>query len=410
MHLRNSVFERGFSPLLPAESASQVTDRHLPHNIWTGEAMNESSAAAAAPIPQPLDNLLGGDSARSDAARPLWILVLFACVGIVSWARAIAMPIAVAILLAFMLRPAVRRLRKYKIPDTVSALGLLLLILALAVAGTGTVIQPISGWIETAPQQLAQVEAKLKSLRGQWHSLSETTEKVQQLAGMDAAQAPLEVSIQQSQLSTNLEFVSSTADWLGTVVVVLVLTFFLLTSGDRLLNQILTTLPRIRDKRRTVELVYEVERGITRYLLTVTAINVSLGICTTILMWLVGMPNPIMWGVVTALLNYIPFFGPIMTSVAIALGSLLAFESPGYALLAPALFIALATVEGNFITPMVLGHSISLNPILVFVALMFWTWLWGIGGAVLAVPMLAVLKLATESFESTQPVSRVLSA
>lgn len=338
------------------------------------------------------------------------LIAALAIIYAIYWSRAVLMPATIAILLAFILRPAVRRLRRYHVPEAVTAAALLLGLMGLAIGATSSVIGPVTTWLEEAPEELSRLRDKLRSVQNKLRNLSQTTARVQELAQTSTERAPVAVTIQQSELSTNLAFASSTVDWLGTAVVVLVLTFFLLTSGDRLLNQVLTILPTTRDKRRTVELVYGVEAGINRYLVTVTAINVGLGVCTAVIMGLLGLPNPLMWGALAAVFNYVPFFGAIAGTITMGFAALIAFDSVTYALLIPIAFVLLTTVEGNFLTPMILGHSIALNPIVVFASLMFWGWMWGLGGIILAVPLLTITKLVTEAFETTTPVARLISA
>lgn len=348
--------------------------------------------------------------ARPPANRAEVVIGALAIVYFLYWSRAVLLPLVIAVMVAFTLRPVVRRLRKYRIPETLSAAVLLASLVGVMVAGMSSVVGPIGDWVRSAPQQAEKLKVKLASVKHQWHILKQTTSTVEQLSGDDVSNRPLAVAIQPSELSSNLAVVSSTADWLASTLIVIVMAFFLLISGDQLLNGLLTTLPTFRDKRRTVELVYDVERGITRYLMTVSAINLGVGIMTSIIMVCVGMPNPIMWGALAMFLNYVPVIGPIGCFCLLSIASILTFDSFAYATVPPLAFAVMTTIEGNFITPMVLGRSISLNPILVFVALMFWGWMWGIGGAVLAVPLLAVAKISAEAFESTKDYARLISA
>ena len=153
----------------------------------------------------------------------------------------------------------------------------------------------------------------------------------------------------------------------------------------------------------------DVERGITTYLSTVTLINVGLGVATAAGLWVLGFPNPALWGAMAFLFNYVPFFGPMVCTAVLCLVSLLSFDSFAYACVPPAYFVAISAVEGNVLSPMIVGRSMSINPILVFVALIAGGWAWGLGGAILAVPLLAVGKIAADKFVSTQWISRLLA-
>jgi predicted PurR-regulated permease PerM len=186
-----------------------------------------------------------------------------------------------------------------------------------------------------------------------------------------------------------------------------VLCFFMLASGDQLLNQILAGQSRMSEKKRTVEMVHDVEQGIARYLLTVTMINASLGITAGLGFWLLGVPNPALWGAMAFAFNYVPFFGPVAGTIVVAFVSILAFDSLAYACVPTLFFITISLVEGNYLTPTIVGRSMSLNPIILFVELIVGGWAWGLVGAILAVPLLAVAKIASDKSQMTQ-LSRLL--
>lgn len=326
--------------------------------------------------------------------------------------RSIMIPIVFAVLLALTLRPVVRRLRKWGLPDLFGStftLGLLVGIVALCALN---LVGPARHWAETMPNQLSQLKTKLDGVLGQFKDLAATAKQVEDLAKSSEKNRnqPIPVQITQSSLSTNFAMLSSTGNVLGSTFLVIGLAFFLLVWGDNLLNNILHLLETLSDKKRTVELIYDIERGVASYLITVTMINVGLGIATGIALWLLHVPNAALWGGMATLFNYIPVFGALVGFVIVAIVSILTFDSLSYALIPPMVFIALTAFESNFITPSILGKSMSLNPILVFLALIFWGWIWGIGGAFLAVPMLAVAKVACERFEKTRPFAVLMEA
>jgi predicted PurR-regulated permease PerM len=153
----------------------------------------------------------------------------------------------------------------------------------------------------------------------------------------------------------------------------------------------------------------DVEDHISRYLLTITAINIGLGVAVGTTVHFLGLRNPVMWGVMVALLNYVPYLGALTGIVCMTLGAVLSFDSLSYAMLFPASYLALAVLEGNFITPFVLGRSLTLNPILILVSLAFWGWMWGISGMILAVPILATFKIFCDNIEPMAPIAEFLS-
>lgn len=368
----------------------------------------ESPEVAWCPTPRAYVN---GCEAQPRAPLSLRILAGLGIVAGVVLAQAILLPIVVGFLLAITLRPFVRRGRKYGIPDSLSAVLMLSALVTAALFSVTRVIDPARHWIDAAPSQLKTIEAKLSTLRSQFAAIFNTSAAVNDLAAAatGADTEVIQVQVHDSLIGRHISIATSTGNVLGTTLVVLVLAFFVLTSGDRLLAQILSGLPRMSEKKRTVELVHEIERGIATYLTTVTAINAGLALASGIGLWFLGLPNPALWGVMIFLFNYVPFVGPIVCSVILIAVSLLSFDSLAYACVPPLVFIAISAVEGNLLTPLILGRSMSLNPIIVFVALIAGGWAWGLGGVILAVPLLAITKIASDKFQSTQMLAKLLA-
>ncbi len=337
------------------------------------------------------------------------ILSLLAIVFALSWARAVLIPIVSAVLLWIILRPVVRRGERWHLPAYFTALVCMSGLVAAGVGGTSTVLQPATEWLATAPEQLDEAMLKLRSLRENVNLALRAQKKVEDLTAGEVESQPVPVTIQPSQLATSVSLASSTGSLVGSAVIVLVLAYYLLVSGDHMLNQLLGLMPTWTEKRRTVELVNDVQGGVTTYLLTITGINVALGGVVAVAMAILGMPHPVMWGVMAGTFNFIPVIGAIAGAVLLGISSIIAFPTLSAALVPPVLFLVLTGIEGNVITPAILGRSNSLNPIAVFLALVFWGWLWGIAGAILAVPLLNIFKLTCEAFVTTRPVARLLA-
>jgi predicted PurR-regulated permease PerM len=182
-------------------------------------------------------------------------------------------------------------------------------------------------------------------------------------------------------------------DGLFTTVLVL---YFLLVSGDLFLRRIVEILPRFSDKRQAVDISQQIEEDISAYLVTITAMNAAVGVATAAAMYLCGLGDPLLWGVSAFLLNYIPILGPLFGTAIFLLAGMLSFDSLWWALLPPALYFGIHLVEGETLTPMLLARRFTLNPLLVILSLVFWFWMWGVPGAILAVPMLAILKIVCD--------------
>jgi predicted PurR-regulated permease PerM len=182
-------------------------------------------------------------------------------------------------------------------------------------------------------------------------------------------------------------------DGLFTTVLVL---YFLLVSGDIFLRRLVEVLPRFSSKRQAVDISEQIEEDISVYLVTITIMNAAVGVATAAAMYLCGVGDALLWGAVAFLLNYIPILGPLFGTGIFLLAGMLTFDSLWWALLPPALYFGIHLVEGEALTPMLLARRFTLNPVLVILALVFWFWMWGVPGAILAVPLLAILKIVCD--------------
>src|SRR5688572_23889655 len=201
---------------------------------------------------------------------------------------------------------------------------------------------------------------------------------------------------------------SRTGSFLGSAVVMVVLLYFLLASGDLFLRKLIHVLPRFGDKKRAIEIARQTEHHISTYLSTVTLINIALGVVVGVAMHLAGMPNPVLWGVTAGLLNFVPYLGALVTAGVLTLVSILTFDSLGRAMVAPLIFLGINAIEGYLVTPMLLGRRLTLNPVAIFLGLIVWGWIWGIAGALLAVPILATFKIFCDNIEPLSPIGEFL--
>jgi predicted PurR-regulated permease PerM len=204
-------------------------------------------------------------------------------------------------------------------------------------------------------------------------------------------------------------FLTQTPEFIASTIVMVILLYFLLAYDGVFLAKITSSIPRLTDKKRAVSIVREIEMNISRYLMTITLINIGLGTAVGITVYFLGLPNPVLWGLLVAALNYVPYLGALTGMICMTLGAILTFDSLSYAMMFPASYLILAGIEGNFITPLILGRSLTLNPIVILVALTFWGWMWGIAGMILAVPILVTFKIFCDHIEPMTPVAEFLS-
>ncbi|HSP98130.1 MAG TPA: AI-2E family transporter [Candidatus Dormibacteraeota bacterium] len=322
-------------------------------------------------------------------------------------ARVLILPIVLAVLLSLILWPIVRALRRFRIPEALGALLVLIGLASVFAYGAYALSGPAATWFAAAPQALRRIETRLRAVKETVADVQQATNRVEQIAtvGGDASRV---VAVQQGgSLSTLL--LASTSELLAGVGVVLVLTYFLLASGDLFLRKCLSALRTKRDRQLLLEMARELQNNISGYLLTVSLINAGLGVAVAVVMALYGVPNPLLWGALAFGLNFIPYIGATVGIACVAAASLITFDTLGQALAPPATYLALTTLEAYLVTPAVLSRRFTLNPVVVLIALLFWGWIWGIPGALIAMPILVTVKIVCDYVPSLATFGEFLS-
>jgi predicted PurR-regulated permease PerM len=301
-------------------------------------------------------------------------------------ASEIVLPLVFAIILKLLLQPALRILERLHVPRILAAL---LLILALfgTIVGLGTAISgPAGTWAAKLPEGIPRLQERLSFMREPIDTLQRFLQQVEDFG--ETGTAP---STRGPTLLTKLfTGARNLASGLFTTVLFL---FFLLVSGDIFLHRLVEVLPRFSSKRQVVEIAQQIESDISAYLVTITIMNAAVGIAMGLAMWLTGVGDPILWGTVAFLLNYVPILGTALGALIFLLAGLLIIDTLWLALLPAGLYLGFHLIEGQTVTPMLLARRFTLNPVLVIISLVFWFWMWGIPGVILAVPMLAVAKI-----------------
>ena len=333
-------------------------------------------------------------------------LFVLACLYTLRTARDFLLPLVIGVLLYFILIPLVRTLKRAGLPESGGAAVVVLSFLLVVGLGAYALSWPASTWMARAPDGLKRVETKLKPLLRSVEKLTRTAQQVEDITGGATPGAAPEVQVKEPGIGA--AFLGGMQSFLGGVAIVLTLVYFLLASGDTVLRKIVQASPRLADRKRAVDIAREMEQQISSYLLLTTLINAVLGVVVAVALWLMGMPNPVLWGVTAAVTNFIPYLGSLICTAVIGLAALLAFEDIGWALLVPTVFFLINTLEGYVITPLIMGRRFTLDPALLFVGLLFWWFVWGTPGALLAVPMMAAFKIFCERVESLQPIAAFL--
>ncbi len=337
---------------------------------------------------------------RSAAPTGLFVLAVFYTLHL---GRVVFLPIAIAVLFSALLAPLLRNLKRIiRIPEPVGAALLLSAVVFLLGAGVSRLAEPAGEWAARAPEAFREAEYKLRVLKKPMQDMTKATDLISKATNFEETK-----KIQQVQVKGDawpMKIFSVTGEFVAGSATTLILLYFLLSSGDRFLQKLVKVLPRLQDKKQAVEIVREIEGQLFLYLSTVTCINIGLGILVGIAMSLLGMPNPILWGAMAALLTFIPYLGHVIGVAVVSLVAAMTFDDVGWMFLVGGTYWGLAVIEGTFVTPMILGDRLEINPVVLIIGLMLWGWIWGIGGALLAVPLLVAFKIFCDHLE---PLSQV---
>lgn len=320
--------------------------------------------------------------------------------------RVVLLPMVLASLLTLTLSPIVRLLSRHGSPEGVSATLVVMALGGVLVAGGYLLADPVSQWISDAPRIGAEVSRKLAILKMPMDRVVDATKKVEE-AAQAGETTGREVVVKQPG------FLAGMTDGLGQgmamVGTTLVLTLFLLASGRLFPEKLVHSLPLFGDKLRVLRVLRDVEREVSTYLLTITLINMGLGAAVGLALALIGMPNPAVWAVVAMALNYLPFLGSILGVLACALVSLVTFPTVEMAIWPPLAYAGLTLLEGQLITPTLVGRRLAINSVAVVLAVLVWAWIWGIPGALIAVPLLVVVKVVCGHFKPLRILGEFLS-
>jgi predicted PurR-regulated permease PerM len=333
---------------------------------------------AASPVPSDIKAVfLGG----------LFLLALLAACYV---AAEIVLPIVLAFVLSLVLQPAMRMLERIHLPRGIAAM-LMILVLFGTLGGLGAALSvPATSWAQKLPTGIPKLEERLSFLSRPIASFEKFTDQAQGLTQGDGPKA-VPVTVQGSGLST--ELLSGTRSFASGLLETVLVLFFLLVSGDTFLRRLVEILPRFKDKRQAVDISKQIESDVSAYLFTITIMNLAVGAATGAVMTLCGVGDPLLWGTVAFLLNYIPILGPMTGVVVFLLVGLLSSSSLWGAFLPAGLYLLIHLVEGETVTPLLLARRFTINPVLVILSLVFWYWMWGVPGAILSTPMLAITKI-----------------
>jgi predicted PurR-regulated permease PerM len=344
---------------------------------------------------------------RPRAPMALVVLATLA-VGYTLWAaQTVILPILLAAFFALIGNPIIRLLRRLHLPRLLAALLVLALGLATSVTLTLQLTGPAADWFQQAPRQLRQISHELRDLTKPMQQVNQAAESFARVAGGETGRT---VQIVRTQLDDPYRALVRTPKLAASVLAVVLLTFFFMVYGENLQRNAIALLPSRHQQRFTGSILRQIEREVSRYVLAISLINAAVGLIFAGVLYLLSIPpqQALLWGTVVALLNFAPYVGPLIGVMLMLLMGLVEFRTPLASLLPAGCYLLLHTLEGQVITPIVLGRRMAISPLMLILALMLFGWLWGMIGLLLAVPLLVCVKLVLSRLDGMQRWARLL--
>lgn len=398
------------SALPPGEPRDAAWDVVKPQVAAASLAADAAAAAKAAVAEAAIAADAAEELAEAPAALPfrprtrtliamlVVLMVLYTCY----LASELIVPIVLAIFLGLCGNPVVARLQRLYVPRWIGALFVVLGGLWAAGYGASVLLPPAADWVRAAPSELRHHIPRLRELAKPFEEAGKATASFEELASMGPPRrAPAQVEVVDKQ-NTMVTMLSEAPRFMGSVLAVVILSYFFMVYGEDLLRRFVTVIPGWRTKRVTVDILRSIQVDISRYIFTITLINLAVAVvCASALYWLGLDPiDALLWGVVAGVMNFAPYIGPMMAAIAFLLVGLVGFDSLPQAMAVPGVFLLIHLIEGQLVTPVILGKRLAISPVIVMVWLFLWGWMWGIAGLLLAVPMLVCFKIYCSRVES----------
>ncbi|GAB3672444.1 AI-2E family transporter [Salinisphaera aquimarina] len=324
------------------------------------------------------------------------------------FARFICIPVALALIFNLLLGPLVTRMQRWHIPRSISAVLIIGSVAALLGYGIYSLMGPAQYWINRAPEAFSAFNEQTHDLQAQIKDMNKSTEEVKEAAADMIGKASKQNTIQINNKGLRQRIMENVQWTAGILFMTLIMLYFMLCSRGFVFRKLLVMTRSGRSRANAVRIVRHLQSDISHYLLTVTVINTLLGASAAAVLWMLGMSDPILWGVIVGVLNFAPYAGAAISLAAITLASFATFDTLAHVAAAPAAVFALNVIEGNIVTPSVHGRRFEMSPLMVFFALFFWGWLWGVAGMLMAVPLLVVFKVTFDHIEELRPLGRLL--
>ena len=301
------------------------------------------------------------------------------------------MPVTAALVIAIALVPALEWFERRGIPSKAAAGLCVVLFLLIAIFAIGSIVVPASDWIAQVPSKIPKVRSALEPVFDLYKNLDRFVGRIANQIELSHASHARTVTIEQPSSVVGL-LATSAPHLVIQLFFALLVIFFFLAGWTTMRKRTIVSRGSFEGALTTARVIQQVVDATSTYLGTITLINIGLGALTAGALWLLGMPSPVMWGGIVAVANYIPYLGPIVAALLLFAGGLMTYPDAWHALGPPGIFICFHLVEANFFTPMVVGHRLTISPLSILISLSFWAWIWGTTGALLAVPLLIIMK------------------
>ncbi len=337
------------------------------------------------------------------------LLAVLAVLYTLRLARDVMLPITLALIFALLLAPAVSRLQQWRLPRSAAALLILAAGISSVGAGFYALASPASEWLQRAPEAVEVMREQLHAVNRDRSEVDAATASIDSLAREFASPADPQINkviIADAGWRSEIWQIVRNFGVYGTLSIILL--FFLLSSGEALMQRFVQSLPSKRDKAAVIQLATHAQQQMSRYLMTITLVNAAVGTATALCLWLIDFPDPALWGALAALLRYIPYLGVSITVMLLTIVSAVSFETAATILLAPVGYALFTALVGQLVDPFIHGMRFSLNPIIVFLWIFFWGWLWGAPGVLLAVPLLTLFQVLCKHVERLSPIAKIV--
>ena len=344
---------------------------------------------------------------RPRASYALLVLATLA-VGYTLWAaQDLLLPVLLGMFFALVGNPIIRFLQRLHVPRFVAALVLVVGGITGAVVLGNQLVVPASDWFRDVPKELRELTPKLRQLAKPVQDANLAAQNIARAAGGESAKR---VQVVRTQVDDPYKILTTTPRLLASILAVVLLTFFFMVYGEQLQRHAIALLPGRQKKKFTVEILHSIEREVSRYVLTISVINTLMGLLFAGILFALDVPLPeaLLWGTLVAILNFAPYVGPLIGMGLMLLVGFVSYKDPWMSVLPAAIYLVLHTLEGQIITPIILGKRMALSPLVLILALMLFGWLWGIIGMLLAVPLLVCVKLVLARVEGMEGWARLL--